>query len=70
MQGIRVLSQSSVTDSLKITGNRAIQNGHYQQSDLLNGKDSVSVKGNYTAHWLWERKNGWRLESMETVPIH
>ena len=68
-KGISVLTQSSVTDSIILKDNKAVQQGHFRQSDIISGKDTVLVKGTFTAHWIWAGKNGWRLESMETLPL-
>ena len=32
------------------------------------GKDTFRVKGEFTAKWFWEKQNGWKLKSIETVP--
>ena len=67
---VRVLSQSSVTNSIEITKDTAIQKGTYSQTDLISDNDTISVKGEFTARWHWIREdNGWRLKEMITKPI-
>ena len=66
---LKVLSQSSVTGSIKLNGDSSLQKGVYKQTVVISGKDTVTVKGEYTATWLWMGKNGWHIKRMETVPI-
>ena len=66
---LKVLSQSSVTGSIKLNGDSSLQKGVYKQTVVISGKDTVTVKGAYTATWLWMGKNGWHIKRMETVPI-
>ena len=67
-KNVRVLSQSSSTSSIIITGDTAIQKGGYTQTDVIAEKDTVKVKGTYTAIWLWLPKNGWHIKQMTTTP--
>ena len=68
-KNIRVLTQSSVTDSIKISKDTAIQNGKYYQSDLISGKDTVFVKGIFIAKWLWAKNKQWQIKEMHTKAI-
>ncbi len=66
---IKVLSQNSSTTSIIIKGDSAIQKGLYQQSDIIAKKDTMYVKGEYTALWQWLPQQGWRIKKMVTKPI-
>ena len=68
-KNVKVLSQKSTTTSIKLYSDSAIQKGNYIQTDILSEKDTIVVKGEYTAHWLWIKKEGWRINFMETKPI-
>jgi len=65
-KNVRVLVQSSVTDSIEINADTAIQKGSYHQIALINEKDTANVKGSYKAKWVWIDKEGWRIKKMET----
>lgn len=64
-KNIKVLSQVSTTESIKISGNVATQKGSYHQTDLVSKKDTVNVKGDYIATWQWLNK-GWYIKQMTT----
>ena len=65
-KNVRVLSQISATKSIVIVRDTAIQKGTYTQADLVSGKDTVKVKGEYTARWQWIRKKDWHIKRMTT----
>ena len=65
-KNVRVLSQRSITASIEITHDTAIQKGNYAQTDIVSEKDTVKVKGEYTARWEWLRKQGWHIKRMTT----
>ena len=65
---IKVLSQHSTSDSVKITADTAVQNGIYLQSDVISARDTVRLKGEYTATWQW-LNDGWHIKKMETKPL-
>lgn len=67
-KNVRVLSQSSTTKSIEMNKDTAVQKGEYHQSDIINGKDTVHVKGEFTATWVW-MKNQWLIKEMQTKPI-
>jgi hypothetical protein len=67
-KNIRVLSQSSVTTSINILHDTAIQKGTYVQTDIVAEKDTFKVKGEYTAKWQWLGKEGWHIRQMTTIP--
>jgi ketosteroid isomerase-like protein len=67
-KNITVLSQSSTTESIQISADTAFQKGMYYQKDVI-GKDTIAIKGTYTATWLWETQNGWLIKRMETKPV-
>lgn len=68
LSGMQVLTQSSVTDSIRIEKDTAWQQGHYQQSDIVHAGDTAHVKGKYQARWVWSVEEGWRLDDMSTSP--
>ncbi len=66
-RNIQVLSQTSTTASIEIYGDSSIQKGTYQQAALISGKDTIKVKGEFTAHWLWvPGEGGWHIKHMAT----
>jgi hypothetical protein len=65
--GFKVLSQSSTTDSIIVGDDTAVQTGHYHQRTVIPVNDTVTVKGAFTARWLFARDQGWLLKKMETV---
>ncbi len=69
-KNVRVLSQASTTESIALVGDTALQKGVYTQTDLLSEKDTVKVKGEFTAKWEWFRKEGWRIKMMTTKGTH
>ena len=67
-KNVQVLAQSSTTASIKINKDTAIQKGNYRQTDVVGGKDTIKVKGEYSATWLWIPKEGWHIQQMATKP--
>lgn len=65
-KNVRVLSQSSETSSIEITGDSSVQKGRYRQVVLVPGKDTIRVKGEFTANWLWNASDGWHIKHMAT----
>ncbi len=68
-KNVKVLSQQSTSESMHINGDTALQRGFYTQKDVVNNKDTISVKGSYTAHWQWKENEGWLIQKMETQSI-
>lgn len=68
-KNFKVLSQSSTTESINVTSDSSVQKGIYHQTTIIPVNDTVKVKGEYTATWVWLSKSGWHLKRMETVPI-
>ncbi len=69
-KNIKVISQSSFSTSIVINGNFATQKGNYLQTDLMNQKDTINVKGDYETQWLWVKKRGWLINKMTTKPTN
>lgn len=69
-KNIRVLSQISTTISIEIVHDTAIQKGNYAQTDIVSEKDTLKVKGEYTAKWEWLGKQGWHIKQMTTKPTN
>ncbi|HEV8082052.1 MAG TPA: hypothetical protein VGP55_02565 [Chitinophagaceae bacterium] len=67
---VSVLSQISTTQSINIVRDTAIQKGTYNQVDLIGGKDTVKVKGDYTTTWQWIPRQGWHIKRMATKPAN
>lgn len=68
-KSFKVLSQTSTTDSINSMRDSTIQKGIYHQTVIVPVNDTVTVKGEYTATWVWLPKKGWHLKRMETKPI-
>ena len=68
-KNMKVLSQSSTTDTITINGDTSLQKGLYHQRVIVAEKDTVKVKGAYTATWLWKPQDGWHIKRMETKPV-
>jgi hypothetical protein len=68
-KNVKVLSQTSTTNSINIIHDTAIQKGSYTQIDLIAEKDTVKVKGEYTTQWQWIKNEGWHIKHMVTKPI-
>ena len=69
-KNVQVLSQVSTTDSIHIIRDTAIQKGSYTQTDIVAGKDTLHVKGEYTVQWQWIHKQGWHIKKMITKPLN
>lgn len=57
-KNFKVLSQISKTDSISIYNDTAIQKGTYQQKTVISANDTVSVKGLFTAKWIFLNGSG------------
>ncbi len=68
-KNMKVLSQTSVSDSITIKRDTAWQKGFYHQTVIVAEKDTVKVKGAYFATWVWMPQNGWHIKKMETTPV-
>ena len=68
-KNFRVLSQSSETVNIAIDKDSAFQTGTYRQTVIIPSRDTVSVKGNFTALWIWTGASGWLIRRMETKPV-
>jgi uncharacterized protein (TIGR02246 family) len=66
-KNVSLLRVTSSTDSLAMTGDTAFQSGHYEQTGLMNGKDTFFATGIYQAKWVWiKEEGGWRIRKMTT----
>lgn len=68
-KNVHVLSQHSVTRSIEINADSSIQKGSYKQVAVIDNKDTIKVKGDYMVNWIWNKKEGWRIKKMVTVPL-
>ncbi|MEI9921144.1 MAG: nuclear transport factor 2 family protein [Bacteroidota bacterium] len=62
---IEVLSQLSSTNNIEMLGDSAVQTGSYVQIDVVGKKDTITVRGTYTALWRWDG-DAWKIKRMET----
>jgi hypothetical protein len=69
-KNVSVLSQSSESTSIKITGDSCIQKGTYQQVVLISGKDTVRVKGEFKANRQWKLSEDWHIRRMDTKSLN
>ena len=63
---VKVIEQSSTSDSIKIINDTAFQWGKYRQVDIFNGKDTMAVRGTFTTQWCLVKKDGWLIKKMIT----
>lgn len=68
-KNLKVLSQISNTEFIKVSGDSAFQKGNYHQTVVVAAKNTVHVKGEYSAKWVWIANSGWHIKRMETKPI-
>jgi hypothetical protein len=64
----KVLSQKSITNSIKIGRDSAVQQGNYFQTTIIPKNDTVKVSGTFTATWI-HSNSGWHLKRMLTKPV-
>jgi ketosteroid isomerase-like protein len=65
----KVLSQRSNTKSIELKADSATQKGMYFQDAVINGKDTLHLKGNYTINWKWLDGEGWKIKKVTTEAI-
>jgi ketosteroid isomerase-like protein len=65
---IEVLEQHSTTNTIEMLGDSAVQTGSYIQIDIIEKKDTVTVRGTYSALWHWDGE-AWKLKRMETQSL-
>ncbi len=65
---VKVISTGSTTSSIEMGADTALQKGTYLQVAVIQNKDTVHVKGFFTAHWKWLADGQWHIKKMETVP--
>lgn len=68
-KSIKVLSQTSTTESINNIRDSSIQKGRYHQTAIVPVNDPVTVKGNILPPLGWLPKADYHLEKMETTPI-
>lgn len=66
---VKMLSQSSNTKSIELKDDSSTQTGMYFQTDVVNKKDTVHLKGTYIVNWKWIDGEGWKIEKITTQPI-
>ena len=65
-KNVRVLEVGSTSKNITFTDDTARQAGGYTQTALINGKDTVHVRGTYEAEWVWSEQEGWKIRRMTT----
>ena len=65
----RVLSQTSATNMISLSGDSALQKGMYWQTTIVPPNDTVHVKGSFTTRWIWLNESGWRIKRIDTQPL-
>jgi len=65
----QVLSQVSKTNLININRDTALQSGLYTQKVIVPAKDTVTVKGLFSAKWIWLDSTGWHIQRIETQPV-
>lgn len=63
-----VLSSVSSTDGIEMLGDSATQTGSYVQIDVIDKKDTITVRGKYEVLWKWDG-NAWKILKMQTTPM-
>jgi len=67
---VKVISTGSITQSIAMGGDTALQKGSYQQVAVIKDKDTVHVKGLFTARWKFLQDGKWHIHRMDTEPIN
>jgi hypothetical protein len=67
-KNVQVLAQVSAIGFLKLQTDTALLKGTYWQTDLVDHKDTIHLKGNYIANWVWVKNDGWHLQKITTIP--
>jgi ketosteroid isomerase-like protein len=67
-KNIDVIQQTSTTNTIDMLGDSAVQAGSYVQIDVVDKKDTVTVRGTYTALWKWDGEE-WKIKRMETQAL-
>jgi hypothetical protein len=65
----KVLSQTSATNMIAVSGDSATQQGMYWQTTIVPPNDTVHVKGNFTTQWIWLAGSGWKIKRIDTRPL-
>ena len=65
---VKVLSVHSTSEKIVINKDTAIQSGRFNQTALINNKDTARPKGTYEAIWVWTKGEGWKIKRMTTTP--
>ena len=66
----KVLSQRSISDSVSIDQDTAIQMGIYRQTVIVSPGDTVLVKGSFRARWQRQMKGElWLIRRIDTHPM-
>jgi len=66
----KVLSQSTKTISISIKLDTAFHKGMYDQTTITPHQDTVRVKGQFNARWIWSKALGWKIKRMDTTPMN
>ena len=67
-KNIDVIMQASTTNNIDMLGDSAVQTGSYVQIDVVEKKDTVTVRGIYKVLWKWDGEE-WKVKRMETQSL-
>lgn len=65
----KVIEQSSVSNTLQIRGDSALQTGTYFQRNVNANKDTVKAMGTFTCKWKWIDGEGWKIAHIVGRPF-
>jgi len=69
INSFKVLDQTSVTNTVQIRGDSALQTGSYVQTDVNTKNDTVKAMGTFTCKWKWIDGEGWKIANIVTHPF-
>jgi ketosteroid isomerase-like protein len=65
----KVIEQSSVTTSIQIRGDSALQTGTFIQRNVDAKNDTAKVMGTYACKWKWIEGEGWEIAHIVSSPF-
>ena len=69
-KNVEVLSQVSAFKSVRIKEDTAWLRGTYWQTDVVDKKDTLKLKGTYQSKWYWNKEDEqWHIRQIITEPV-
>lgn len=65
-KNVRVINNRDNISNVIVKNDSAIVNGDYYQKVIINGKDTLSVSGKFTADMIRDKNNHWLICRMRT----